>query len=80
MNEDLKVIDEQGDPPADTPAAETPASASACDDVKAERDKFYDLLLRKTAEFGNYGGGPARKKAMLAWESGLAESQAGGSH
>lgn len=37
-------------------------------------------VVRKTAEFGNYGGGPARKKAMLAWESGLAESQAVGSH
>jgi AraC family transcriptional regulator of adaptative response/methylated-DNA-[protein]-cysteine methyltransferase len=36
-------------------------------------------VVRKTAEFGNYGGGPARKKAMLAWESVLAESQAGGS-
>jgi AraC family transcriptional regulator, regulatory protein of adaptative response / methylated-DNA-[protein]-cysteine methyltransferase len=31
-------------------------------------------VVRKTAEFGNYGGGPARKKAMLAWEA----SHAGG--
>ncbi len=31
-------------------------------------------VVRKTADFGNYGGGPARKKAMLAWESVLAES------
>jgi AraC family transcriptional regulator of adaptative response/methylated-DNA-[protein]-cysteine methyltransferase len=29
-------------------------------------------VVRKTADFGNYGGGPARKKAMLAWESSLA--------
>ena len=29
-------------------------------------------VVRKTAEFGNYGGGPARKKAMLGWEAGLA--------
>jgi AraC family transcriptional regulator, regulatory protein of adaptative response / methylated-DNA-[protein]-cysteine methyltransferase len=28
-------------------------------------------VVRKTADFGNYGGGPARKKAMLAWEAGL---------
>jgi len=28
-------------------------------------------VVRKTAEFGNYGGGPARKKAMLGWEAGL---------
>jgi AraC family transcriptional regulator of adaptative response/methylated-DNA-[protein]-cysteine methyltransferase len=26
-------------------------------------------VIRKTGEFGNYGGGPARKKAMLVWES-----------
>jgi AraC family transcriptional regulator of adaptative response/methylated-DNA-[protein]-cysteine methyltransferase len=29
-------------------------------------------VVRKTAEFGNYGGGPARKKAMLGWEARLA--------
>lgn len=28
-------------------------------------------VVRKTAEFGNYGGGPARKKAMLGWEAAL---------
>ncbi len=26
-------------------------------------------VIRKSGEFGNYGGGPARKKAMLAWEA-----------
>ena len=26
-------------------------------------------VIRKTGVFGNYGSGPARKKAMLAWES-----------
>ncbi|GAB4366209.1 MAG: bifunctional helix-turn-helix domain-containing protein/methylated-DNA--[protein]-cysteine S-methyltransferase [Deltaproteobacteria bacterium] len=26
-------------------------------------------VIRKTGAFGNYGGGPARKKAMLAWEA-----------
>ncbi len=26
-------------------------------------------VIRKTAEFGNYGGGPARKKAILGWEA-----------
>jgi len=29
-------------------------------------------VIRKMGEFGNYGGGPARKKAMLGWESSLA--------
>jgi AraC family transcriptional regulator of adaptative response/methylated-DNA-[protein]-cysteine methyltransferase len=31
-------------------------------------------VVRKTAEFGNYGGGPARKKAMLGWEASLMAS------
>lgn len=26
-------------------------------------------VIRKTGDFGNYGGGPERKKAMLIWES-----------
>jgi len=26
-------------------------------------------VIRKTGDFGNYGGGPERKKAMLVWES-----------
>lgn len=26
-------------------------------------------VIRKTADFGNYGGGKARKKAMLGWEA-----------
>ena len=26
-------------------------------------------VIRKTGAFGNYGGGPARKKAILAWEA-----------
>jgi AraC family transcriptional regulator, regulatory protein of adaptative response / methylated-DNA-[protein]-cysteine methyltransferase len=26
-------------------------------------------VIRKMGQFGNYGGGPARKKAMLGWES-----------
>jgi AraC family transcriptional regulator of adaptative response/methylated-DNA-[protein]-cysteine methyltransferase len=28
-------------------------------------------VVRKTAEFGNYGGGLARKKAMLGWEAAM---------
>jgi AraC family transcriptional regulator of adaptative response/methylated-DNA-[protein]-cysteine methyltransferase len=26
-------------------------------------------VIRKTADFGNYGGGSARKKAILGWEA-----------
>ncbi len=32
-------------------------------------------VVRKTAEFGNYGSGPARKKAMLGWEASLAAGE-----
>jgi AraC family transcriptional regulator, regulatory protein of adaptative response / methylated-DNA-[protein]-cysteine methyltransferase len=28
-------------------------------------------VIRKTAEIGNYGGGPARKRAMLGWEAAI---------
>jgi AraC family transcriptional regulator of adaptative response/methylated-DNA-[protein]-cysteine methyltransferase len=34
-------------------------------------------VIRKTADFGNYGGGTARKKAILGWEAArLAEAAA----
>ena len=33
-------------------------------------------VIRKTGDFGNYGGGPARKKAMLVWESARSRSAA----
>jgi AraC family transcriptional regulator of adaptative response/methylated-DNA-[protein]-cysteine methyltransferase len=33
-------------------------------------------VVRKTAEFGNYGGGTPRKKAMLGWEASLAAAAA----
>ncbi|MCU0559339.1 MAG: bifunctional helix-turn-helix domain-containing protein/methylated-DNA--[protein]-cysteine S-methyltransferase [Desulfobacterales bacterium] len=32
-------------------------------------------VVRKCAEFGNYGGGAARKKAMLGWEASLAAEE-----
>jgi hypothetical protein len=28
-------------------------------------------VIRKMGVFGNYGGGPARKKAILGWEATL---------
>ena len=33
-------------------------------------------VIRKMGEFGNYGEGPARKKALLGWEAALAEGVA----
>ena len=33
-------------------------------------------VLRKMGEFGHYGGGPSRKKAILGWESTLAQGLA----
>ena len=32
-------------------------------------------VIRKTADFGNYGGGTARKKAILGWEAARLNSQ-----
>lgn len=32
-------------------------------------------VIRKSGDFGNYGGGPARKKAMLVWESARSRGQ-----
>ena len=34
-------------------------------------------VIRKNAEFGNYGSGPARKKAILGWEVARIQSAAG---
>ena len=50
------------DEPAEAPAATEPSEATEATDaaaqdlaaLKAERDDFYDRLLRKTAEFDNY--------------------------
>ena len=49
----------ESSPPA-TPAPETP------DDVARQRDEYYDLLLRKTAEFDNYRKRTDRERRELA--------------
>src|SRR3954465_1869397 len=41
------------DAPAETEAAASPATADTAQ-LQRERDQYYDLLLRKTAEFDNY--------------------------
>ena len=41
----------------ETPAASDPSAAATAPDtaqLQRERDEYYDLLLRKTAEFDNY--------------------------
>jgi molecular chaperone GrpE len=50
------MSDPRSTEPGETPAgAETaPASPADVDSIQRERDEFYDLLLRKTAEFDNY--------------------------
>ena len=45
------------DPPADTEAATS--------DLQRQRDEFYDLLLRKSAEFDNYRKRVERDRQML---------------
>ena len=46
------------DPPADTEAAAS--------DLQRQRDEYYDLLLRKSAEFDNYRKRVERDRQMLA--------------
>jgi molecular chaperone GrpE len=46
------------DPPADTEAATS--------DLQRQRDEYYDLLLRKSAEFDNYRKRVERDRQMLS--------------
>lgn len=48
------------------PDAAAEPDASAEPDAAAQRDEYYDLLLRKTAEFDNYRKRVERERAALA--------------
>src|SRR5687767_329905 len=48
-------------------AADTPeANAPSLEEVKRQRDDFYDRLLRKTAEFDNFRKRTERERQALA--------------
>ncbi len=56
----------QGQPPADAVAVKLPEDlASAYQKVLAEKDEFYDRLLRKQAEFENYRKRVQREKEVF---------------
>ena len=51
---DRPVTDPAEPPPAATDAPEALTSADPTEDLRRERDDYYDRWLRKTAEFDNY--------------------------
>ena len=57
-------------PPPDEPAGEDPAPDENEPDLQRERDEYYDLLLRKTAEFDNYRNGVERERRELLERAG----------
>jgi molecular chaperone GrpE len=55
------------EPGADTPRARDEAERTdEASDAQAERDRYYDLLLRKTAEFENYRKRVERERREMA--------------
>jgi molecular chaperone GrpE len=59
--------DESKDTQVDTGAAtDTAVQTDATDQTQRQRDEYYDLLLRKTAEFDNYRKRVDRERQTLA--------------
>jgi molecular chaperone GrpE len=60
--------DNQNETSRDLPVAteESPQPAVGSDEVRRQRDEYYDLLLRKTAEFDNYRKRTDRERLTLA--------------
>ncbi|HJO38908.1 MAG: nucleotide exchange factor GrpE [Vicinamibacterales bacterium] len=54
------------------PDAATTADSPSVDDVQRQRDEYYDLLLRKTAEFDNYRKRSDRERRDLLESAGAA--------
>src|SRR5919108_5096996 len=52
--------------------ATSTAAAEAPEDVLRQRDEYYDLLLRKTAEFDNFRKRTERERQNL-WEAAAAD-------
>jgi molecular chaperone GrpE len=51
---DLPVIDGEPQPPEAQPASDGPGADLNIAELQRQRDEYYDLLLRKSAEFDNY--------------------------
>jgi molecular chaperone GrpE len=60
--------DNEDETSTDLPVAteESPQPAVGSDEVRRQRDEYYDLLLRKTAEFDNYRKRTDRERLALA--------------
>jgi len=61
-------MDDNTKPQNDTPDDEARGAAGAAveDDVQRQRDQYYDLLLRKTAEFDNFRKRIERERQSLS--------------
>lgn len=65
MTDDVHEIGNGGDAAASPGGSGQQPDAPAADSVAAERDRYYDLLLRKTAEFDNYRKRVERERREL---------------
>jgi len=55
VNEREEIISAEADEATSSPVADTgPGPAVDVEEIQRQRDEYYDLLLRKTAEFENY--------------------------
>ncbi len=57
MSDDTRLAPRDSDQPdasGDTSPPQSPETAEDPEEVRRQRDEYYDLLLRKTAEFDNY--------------------------
>lgn len=68
MNDQQHSGSDESVRPADTAGVDTGAAAAVADvdTLKRERDEYYDLLLRKTAEFDNYRRRVERERRELS--------------
>lgn len=61
------MVAEATDAPASSPLNDTgPGPAVDVDEIQRQRDEYYDLLLRKTAEFENYRKRVDRDRASVS--------------
>jgi molecular chaperone GrpE len=69
ITEGLEVVPAEGGEPGSPAEAASPAgagTAESLDEVRLQRDEYYDLLLRKSAEFDNYRKRVDRERREMA--------------
>ena len=67
MNDNTKeALDAEPQPPEAQPASDGPGADLNIAEIQRQRDEFYDLLLRKSAEFENYRKRIDRERQAVA--------------